>query len=919
MASTTSIPTKAAKEATREAEPLPGRKGFRKMLRGRSGFRLRLCGALLLAATALLLMTGAVFMATVELYQKSAPLGLNDRDYMTIGAIVLQGLVSLVGLGVSLWVVIKTYARHAAAVEKEASFHRSIIENSADAILTVDTNGTIHSHNPAALTLFEYTSEQLLRLRITQLIPQRHLLHDIVTLGTCSFVAFGQRQNRLTFPVEIAITPVAPAAGTDPRLFVVSIHDTSERGSSHDTLQQLSLSVSSTTGEEFVRTLLQQLSQVFQGDCVFLLETQESTGITFGTLTLAEQGHLRAKTEHLLEGTVFAEALQRGITAYPRGASAHFPHDEILRSLQAESFIATPLIDPQGKTIGLIGFISAAPMENSGVARQTLQIYASRAAAEVARKQETEVLTSERERLHGDYTLMRATAERERRQYEEDIATEQEMLAVTLRSIREGWITIDNSGLVMMLNPTAEELLGWSQAEADDRPLHDILRLSSRRQRRPIDTSLILQAREQLTSQLILTARDGTERLVEASAAPIRNRQDRKLGTVIVLRDVTEKSRVEEERHKAEKLESLGLAAGGIAHDFNNLLTAIIGNLSLALRETSPGSKDRIEASRNASLRAQDLAQQLLTFAKGGAPIKKTASLGHLVRDTVSFSLSGTHVRPSLDIPADLWPVDVDAGQISQVISNLVVNALQAMPEGGTLHVIGENTIDPDDTPLPLAPGRYVRIIVRDEGSGIPEEILKKIFDPYFTTKPKGSGLGLATSYSIVKNHGGLIHVTSSPESGATFTIDLPASDAEEAPEAPAPMAPLSGQRGKVLVLDDEEVICELVACTLTPLGFTVAQSFTAEETLRLYKEALDAGDPFDVVIMDLTIPGGMGGKEAVKKLLELHPTARAIVSSGYAMDPIMSRHKDYGFSGVIAKPYDISELQRVVSATIAE
>ncbi|HWL54958.1 MAG TPA: response regulator, partial [Chthoniobacteraceae bacterium] len=204
-------------------------------------------------------------------------------------------------------------------------------------------------------------------------------------------------------------------------------------------------------------------------------------------------------------------------------------------------------------------------------------------------------------------------------------------------------------------------------------------------------------------------------------------------------------------------------------------------------------------------------------------------------------------------------------------------------------------------------------------GSGIPEEILKKIFDPYFTTKPKGSGLGLATSYSIVKNHGGLIHVTSVPGGGATFTIDLPASDAEEAPEAPAPVAPLSGKKGKVLVLDDEEVICELVSCTLTPLGFTVAQSFTAEETLRLYKEALDAGEPFDVVIMDLTIPGGMGGKEAVKKLLELDPAARAIVSSGYAMDPIMSRYRDYGFSGVIAKPYDISELQRVVSATIAE
>ena len=318
---------------------------------------------------------------------------------------------------------------------------------------------------------------------------------------------------------------------------------------------------------------------------------------------------------------------------------------------------------------------------------------------------------------------------------------------------------------------------------------------------------------------------------------------------------------------------------------------------------------------------ALPISQQLLTFAKGGSPIKKTASIAQLVRDTVGFSLRGSNVRCDFTIPEDFWPADVDPGQISQVIQNLAINADQAMPAGGTLRVeCGNLTLGADNSHPGLKAGRYLRIVVRDEGGGIPEENLKKIFDPYFTTKPKGSGLGLATSYSIVKNHGGLIDVVSSVGEGTTFSIFLPASDKpavaieEAAPEMPAPAG-----GGRVLVLDDEDAICALVTCALEPLGYEVAEAYDSLTAIRLYEEALKAGKRFDLVISDLTIPGSIGGVEALKRLRELDPNVKAIVSSGYAMDPIMADFRKHGFCGMIAKPYEISALGRAVASAMAD
>ena len=516
----------------------------------------------------------------------------------------------------------------------------------------------------------------------------------------------------------------------------------------------------------------------------------------------------------------------------------------------------------------------------------------------------------------------------ERKRFEQEIAAEKESLAVTLRSIGDGVITTDIQGKVLMINNEAERLTGWPSNEAVGQPLKSVFNIAidlaaqARAQRsgyRNEAHSILLSLPENAT----LTSRDSVERIIEQVASPIRDSKNEVAGVVLVFRDITERQRNETERRKAETLEQLGLLAGGIAHDFNNLLTAIIGNISLAslLLPVDDEMTTRLNDAKNASMRARDLAQQLLTFARGGAPMKKTASIGKLIQDTVSFSLRGSHNRSEFHFGADLSPAEIDPGQISQVIANLVVNSDQAMPNGGSLRVSCENfRYNSATTPVipDLAPGDYIRISIRDEGVGIPDQYLKRIFDPYFTTKPKGNGLGLATTYSIIKNHNGLITVESEVHVGSTFTLYLPASVHQELPvEASRPITETITGTGRVLVVDDEEAIRALVEFTLNRLGYKVTQAASALEGVNIYRERFEAGERFDAVILDLTLPGGMGGKEALKKLIEIDPTVNAIVSSGYATDATMSRYQDFGFRGVIAKPYEAAELGKIVHDVI--
>jgi nitrogen-specific signal transduction histidine kinase/CheY-like chemotaxis protein len=382
------------------------------------------------------------------------------------------------------------------------------------------------------------------------------------------------------------------------------------------------------------------------------------------------------------------------------------------------------------------------------------------------------------------------------------------------------------------------------------------------------------------------------------------------IGAVIAFQDMSVRKQMEEDILRAQKLESIGVLAGGLAHDFNNLLTAILGNVSLAKLLASPEDKisQRLTAAENASLRARDLTLQLLTFSKGGAPIKRTTSMGVLIKDSVSFASSGSNVICEFAIPDDLWVVDIDEGQMSQVIHNLIINADQAMPGGGTILVSCRNTTVSQDDGLPLKSGNYILISISDQGQGISPKYLPKIFDPYFTTKETGRGLGLAMVYSIVRNHEGHITLESKIGVGTTFKIYLPASGSRISGDNIAE-SQLRTAKGKILVMDDEAIVRESMIEILSFAGYEVESAKEGTEAIDAYIKAKASDKPFDIVIMDLTIPGGMGGKEAIETLKEIDPEIKAIVSSGYSNDPVMANFRAYGFEGAVSKPYKVAEI----------
>ncbi len=382
-------------------------------------------------------------------------------------------------------------------------------------------------------------------------------------------------------------------------------------------------------------------------------------------------------------------------------------------------------------------------------------------------------------------------------------------------------------------------------------------------------------------------------------------------------RDVTERMRFLERLNETERIESLGVLAGGIAHDFNNMLTSISGTLAILKRESgSDPRRKRIEDAERSVLKASELTKQLLTFSKGGEPIARPIDARSVVMDASEFAAHGSDVVLEWDFDPNLKKAQADEGQLFQVISNLIINARQAMPRGGTISIRGGNHRQDQSDPLPLAVGDYVMIAVADEGVGIPKEMLSRIFDPYFTTKSTGTGLGLTIVHSIVKRHGGFIDVESEVGKGTVFTIYLPAAKGgDQGPqEAPLPPTP---QEGRLLLIDDEEQILEVSGELLRGYGYDVDVATTGEQGLAMFETALKAGKPYGLVIMDLTIRGGMGGKETNHILKRNHPWASTVVSSGYSNDPVMANFRSYEFDGVVEKPYSIERMVRTIEGIL--
>ncbi len=491
----------------------------------------------------------------------------------------------------------------------------------------------------------------------------------------------------------------------------------------------------------------------------------------------------------------------------------------------------------------------------------------------------------------------------------DSLSEEKERAQVTLQSIADGVITTGADGKILLMNDAAESITGWPRTEAVGKPLREVLPLR--------DAEGIPVSPSDLPTRghgILVSPRDG-KRLIDAAEAPILVRKEGSIGSVVVFRDVTEKGRMEEEILRGRKLESLGILAGGIAHDFNNLLTGVLGNVSLAKDMVPPGRDEykRLEEAEKATLKAKDLANRLLAFSKGGEPDRRKIPVREVIQDAAQLAVRGTNVRCEFREQEGLWEVFADGGQIGQVINNLVINAVHAMPAGGTVGVKMENVSVREGEILHVKEGKYVKIAVADEGSGIPEEILPQIFDPYFTTKEKGSGLGLANCYTIMKGHGGNIFADTLSGKGATFLLYIPSTGEVARDALPVvEQAALPG-KGRVLLMDDEDTVRDVAGAMLSHLGYEPRFARSGEEAAEMYARAAGGPGAFDLVIMDLAVPGGMGGKEAAARILEEHPDARIIVSSGRVHDPAMSHPEIHGFTGAVAKPYNLEVLSRAL------
>jgi PAS domain S-box-containing protein len=505
-----------------------------------------------------------------------------------------------------------------------------------------------------------------------------------------------------------------------------------------------------------------------------------------------------------------------------------------------------------------------------------------------------------------------------------ELHDEKEELLVTINSITNGLITTDKTGRIKLMNVMAEKLTGYYFSDVIDKKIDDVFHIHDYNSRTLLDNPVyeILQKNINIQTvfSVLLVAKNGTEYNIDYNATPFNDSDGNIIGAILVFRDMTEKIKIDHELRKMKKLESIGLLAGGIAHDFNNILTGIYGNIEIAAMKLSNEhtAYNYLKRSLKSVDRATKLTHQLLTFSKGGSPTLKYIHLKDLIEAIVKFNMSGCNIKSHLQIPDDLWQVKADEGQISQVIENLVFNAKQAMPDGGNLYITLTNMLE---GAMDYPKGDLVQFIIKDEGVGISENDIGKIFDPYYTTKEVGHGLGLATVYSIINKHNGSIEVESIPKKGTSFTIYLPAKNKviknnfqkNEVLE----QNDIKNSNVSVLVMDNENSILELVTDMLESFGYSVEIAKDGDEAIKKYRTALNIKKPFDLVIMDLTIPGAMGGQDAVKKLLSFDKNAKVIVCSGYSSDPVMAHFQKFGFKGKIVKPFTATYLNKIVKKVL--
>ncbi|MDA8422108.1 MAG: PAS domain S-box protein [Nitrospiraceae bacterium] len=512
----------------------------------------------------------------------------------------------------------------------------------------------------------------------------------------------------------------------------------------------------------------------------------------------------------------------------------------------------------------------------------------------------------------------------EQKQAEEKLRQSEEFARNILNTVDEGFIVIDRDFRIQTANKAYCSQAGRTSDEVVGRHCYEISHGALRpcyEENEECAVRRVFETGKPHTTLHRHRDAKGSILYVETKAFPIQVSSGTVTSVIETVTNITEKHLLEEERLKTQKLEAIGTLAGGIAHDFNNLLQGVFGYISMAKIKIDQKARSlaMLEQAEKALHMSVSLTKQLLTFSKGGKPVTRKMDVLPAVENAVKFALSGSSVDYRITADKGLRSVEADEGQVGQVIQNIVLNADQAMPLGGMIAITLKNVRAPrPGLPPALTKGDYVEIVVQDSGIGISEQYLQKIFDPYFTTKEKGSGLGLATSYSIIRNHGGVIAVASVVGKGTTFSVYLPAVEAK-AKSVEAPAVPPSGRKGRILVMDDEELIRDIVGEMMRVAGHVAEFAEQGESAIAKYRAAKDSGNPFDIVILDLTIRGGLGGKETIKRLRELDPGVKAIVSSGFSEDSIVADHRTYGFAACLMKPYEFEELRDTLNALLSD
>ncbi len=571
----------------------------------------------------------------------------------------------------------------------------------------------------------------------------------------------------------------------------------------------------------------------------------------------------------------------------PDKASERFPSDNRLAGMGG--FIGAPLFDHAGSVIGVLAGACDGPIAFVDEAGGLLSMFASMAALELQRRGGIMRLEKS-ERLMKEAQHMANVGH-----WEWDVASDKAIWSDELYSLFgiEQGAPIGYEAFIGLIHPSDREKVekAVSDALAGARPME-------------IEYRIIQPG----GGERVLYERGETE--LDPCGRPVRLKG--------MVQDITERKKTEVELMKADKLDSLGVVAAGIAHDFNNLLLSILGNVTVARTYLRP--EDRVSALlsevEKASMRARGLTRQMLTLSKGGVPVKEPLRLDELARNICAIVVRSTETRCEFDLPSDLWQAEVDEAQISQVINNIVLNARQAMGDKGVIVVDAGNVLLEVDNDLGLKEGRYVRLSVRDTGTGIGSDIINKVFDPFFTTRNKASGLGLAVSYSIIKKHGGRITVESEAGMRTDFHVWLPAYTVTARPRDGAHAVKAGA---KVLVMDDDEMVRDVAAMMLGALGYEAGIASNGKEAVELFRKARLSGNPFDIVILDLVVPGGMDGKETLARLKDIDPGVRAIVTTGYSHDPVVANFKEFGFAGALAKPYVVSEFADAVKKALSE